>query len=1251
MFCPYYSQTQQDAHHLPLLPSGTNLITSVFSFITHSALRYTGFGNCAAPLPTPHFLIAKNMEVKNTQKPLIKFETLHIDYAHFFDEVKESRPKSDTVFFMCIDAEWCVNPTNPDQNIVLSYQIATASKEGTNNIIIYIKQGRRLTLAEIVESGIRSIIAEDARYKQLRKSTIAVILISHNVTAEWSVLADRDESYITKRIALIRGQPITDGHAIELPIPSGKPVKVKIFDTMLLAPASHQSLKKLSTLLGDDDLLKGEVSQKYIERMDLYKEECPEEFEKYALQDTKITLMLFFLLQDALNTLVNDLATVPITKKFKLYRTLASAGVKSFTNNNEGFNEYRKTLKHKHEGAYQLVARSYLGGRNEGYFIGRTANYPETKNKIWLDIDFTGCYPTAMATCPKIDITKEPEYIPASYKIDDNIAATLAKERIPEDFINLAQNALSNSLADFDKVLVEIIPKKYAKKIRSRAVIHNNDLIDKWKRRWDQVQQENSGDVTERVSIPGFAKIRFKFPPDTQFPCLPVRHKTFGLLYVLEGETVATAAEILLALKAGAEIKALASVEFPVELDEKNAQPVRLFLNHLKTLNEKRNSYKPGKPDASEVMEKLVKEFTNSFYGKIAQGIKPKKVFKPATRERLALGESDVTEACTASLTTSLARAALSATLLGAERFNKGRPLPEQITVISATTDGLLIGVPTPENFTVIEDYYEPQLKLKEKAKSKLRKILKRFGCEGLLDEIDRFLPISLMRNSRAALTLKEDLTSNNKILEIKHITDEIISIKTRGQIGIVSTGHTLLLARCNLRAPLEEIIEDPEEYRRIFLKGGIDKETVEAEWIIKNLDEIENGRDEIQTYNKITIKKFTEIYKNKEKVDVTKKIKVNKINSDFDWKRKITWTDSTGVIDKAISPYTIPFSTKKEMLSHRYAMESIRNKGLVARPEKVIQGVAFKKASLNTRGGELVAATKLFLRGLVHGKIPVQEETGSYSLAAEKLNKVWELNSYTSSNPKKWTKNDLKYAQRKEWTPCCINPTRLTEKLIITLAIEFTADPTATIEAIFAAEEPQESTVLIEYVITAITNAHKMGIAPFRHLYEAGLLPTWETILENFSEQLTVEYITACARYPFTPGEQPPYQAKHLSKIFGELGIPKEYCMDCARSLAPPSIEPRTKTRNPQEKTCMKLFLQALSQHDLKNRDLKGSEIVRCLGRFGVTAYQYYEERKKTFTPNCLKNTQDNIKQISRMAKAIDHDPTPFIDALIEKL
>jgi hypothetical protein len=98
-------------------------------------------------------------------------------------------------------------------------------------------------------------------------------LISHNVAAEWSVLEDRDQSHITKRISLVRGSPITDGDIIEIEINDDIPIGVKIFDTILLAPMTHRSLKKLSTLIGEG---KEDIAQLDIENMHLYLRKDPE---------------------------------------------------------------------------------------------------------------------------------------------------------------------------------------------------------------------------------------------------------------------------------------------------------------------------------------------------------------------------------------------------------------------------------------------------------------------------------------------------------------------------------------------------------------------------------------------------------------------------------------------------------------------------------------------------------------------------------------------------------------------------------------------------------------------------------------------------------------------------------------------------------------------------------------------------------------------------------------------------------------
>ena len=563
----------------------------------------------------------------------------------------------------------------------------------------------------------------------------------------------------------------------------------------------------------------------------------------------------------------------------KLFRTLAAAGVESFTVKHPWFKEYRKTLNsNKFSNMYRLIERSYLGGRNEGYFIGWTRSYQDTSHKIWVDIDFTGCYPTCMALCPKIDVDGDIDYIPATYRIDGKIADRLKAENIPPGLISTAKKALAISIGDFDKILRDIHQKGTARKIREMATVYDNRLIDKWYTAWKTAERTNDTSI-EKVQIPGFALIRFKFPPDTQYPCLPIKHHKYGLLYVLEGETTATASEIILALEAGAEIQSRTSLELPIAVDE-NHSPIRFILHHLAQLAKDRSGHKEKKDDPkSQVHEKLLKEFMNSLYGKFSQAINFRKAYDPSKGEMKPLGKSVITEPCTASLTTSLARTALSAILIAVDRFNAGRAYQDQITVISATTDGLLIGVPAPEGYSVVDDYYDMVdgiPKLKKDVDKQLGEILKRFGCSDLLQELDKFLSIRQMRNSRL------EMTGSKEILEIKHMADEIISVKTRGQIGLLSSGHASILAKFGHKPPLSQIIDDPEEYKKVMDTGGIVRNTEEAEWLLEHMDRIEEGRDKIAEYKMITLKNFRDMIDSDDHLDLTKKISDQKINTDL---------------------------------------------------------------------------------------------------------------------------------------------------------------------------------------------------------------------------------------------------------------------------------------------------------------------------------------------------------------------------------
>lgn len=1223
------------------------------------------------------------------------FDTLSKDYRTFFKHFEEDkdclRDTWDNVFFMAIDAEWY---EKEKKNHVLSYQISTASRDRSANIIQYTKNGKRLVLAEIIKLGLKSILEDDlSSIIGLKRNHI--FLVSHNITAEWSVLADRDESYIVKNLMLVRKSPITSARSpVKLLIDKSINVGISFFDTMLLAPASYRSLKKLSALLGDKDLEKEKISQYHIENMDVYLKECPDKYERYALKDTAITLELFFVLQDSLNQLVDGGFT-------RLYRTLASAAVEGFLNNHRWYSGYLKKLhgirppkekmsgdklrrekwrREKMKSAYHLIKRSYYGGRNESYFVGRTKNYPETVNKLWIDIDLIGCYPTAMALCPRIDVGVDAqiEHLHLKYKFTRRVVEKLKKLKVPMFLINKAAEALCISVDEFNEILLDIPNKKTAWTIRAEATVTQNKLINRWWKQWEKAKLENDRSV-EKIIIPGFARVRFKFPQKTQFPCLPIRHERYGLIYALEGETTATATEILLALEMGAKIHALTSLELPIKKDEAG-NPIRFTMKYLARLTQKRlenekkdeDAKNKGNPKA-RIHGKLLKEFANSFYGKFAQSINMKKHYNPATGEMEVLGRSKLSDACTASLVTSLARAALSATLLGITQFNKSRKdEQEKITVISATTDGLLIGVPpSSTSISGANNFYKTkkgQKKLKDDVKRQLSQILNTSGCGTLIGIIDNYLPIKQMRNSRYEMTSDPDsnIKGNDEIFVIKHIADEVISVKTRGQIGLLSTGEAILLARFNLKPPLSEIIREEykdegkkgyeEEYKRVMESGGIIKDSKEAEWIIHHLAKIEDGYDEIDTYPFITLSTFQDILKSDGEIDLIKKISPRQINMDWDWKRKIVWADRKKT---KISPITVPFENLSQMLRHRKTSESIRyttkeNKRVansVATPEKVLERITIQNRGVRFRGGAPVTIVRLFLRGMMQGEIHLDRKKDSLVKMAAQLNRIWEEKGLNQAYPKTWAPYDFQNAKKTRWAPGFIKPNMILEEIVETLSDMFGADPAKTKNILFAVEEFKEhQTLLIGQVISAIIDGPRNGIYPFKQLADDGYLPDIRQIQDRFKQQISSEKLESFKGTAFIPGGRPSSDFKELKSIFYSLGIPMDKAEKCARSIAPP-VPTKRSYYNPGQKKCAEHFMLAVRALIQSDANLYVRNLQQTLHKFGLSRNRYYQAVKTgRFSPNSIKGTSKNKSQIRKMANALNLEPTQFLETMIEK-
>jgi len=218
--------------------------------------------------------------------------------------------------------------------------------------------------------------------------------------------------------------------------------------------------------------------------------------------------------------------------------------------------------------------------------------------------------------------------------------------------------------------------------------------------------------------VAGFAQVRFKFPPGTMYPCLPVIVGNYGLWFPRSGIAIATAPEIELAMEMGAEIEILFGVIIPwMERHEVFGRSQQVMRRTIKgKAKEKRlewqddtlvpveemqfppesfgdTGYRPFESFAiytrterlryrkKTLPNEFMKLLGNSAYGKTGQGFKDKRIFAPQEMRSEKVGRSSISEAAVAALTSGFARAVLGEILW---------KLPPGTLVVSATTDGLL---------------------------------------------------------------------------------------------------------------------------------------------------------------------------------------------------------------------------------------------------------------------------------------------------------------------------------------------------------------------------------------------------------------------------------------------------------------------------------------------------------------------------------------------------------------------------------
>lgn len=901
------------------------------------------------------------------------------------------RVKYDEVLTLFLDFEWF---EFGGRNVPLSKQIACVSLESTTNRIYYSKIGERLkkglsidghlssstdavnerwTLDEIVEQAM--LQHDGGKLKKRKSGRTRIILVAHNTVAEWSMLADRDNDRIVKRLTAIRKSPVTGNHPIKLHNRRIGKVDLEIYDTRLLLPAGLQSLEKASTLCGKGKE-KLKVSEFYKRNMHLLLRDNPGLFESYALRDTEVTAELFFLLQK----LLNELAFERMDRPFK---TLASAGVKGFLEKKEWFEEYREALSEEpFAEVVPIIKRAYLGGLNMGCFRGNTDDFKRLLDYVFVDLDFSGAYPNGMARCAKVDVNGEVDIVRAEYQWSDAIEQTLRDENLPPSLIAKAKAAVADGRDAVEELLRELREvkkrkvngksrrwkllqkdlqklkvqrnKKHAEILAWTLFTPNNRHLDRW------VELSDQGLDYE---IPGFAKVRFISPPDMVYPCLPIKKPPYGLCYVLEGEVLLPAVELVQAVKAGVQVEVLYSLELPIKKDAVG-QPELYFYDHLKYLVSLRAEAKKLAENSPEheAKQQILKEFVNGFYGKSAQGLNFRRMFNPSTGEFFALSSSEITEPSVAALVTAQVRAALAGTLLAVESYNKKHPGERPIVVISATTDGLLIGLPCETGYSVTSEYFNipsPE-ELDQGVPPKMKKVdtralLKRFGHEALLDEFYGYPSIQNLRGMRQKLTGKDDF------FEVKHLADRVESIKTRGQIGMIKYSgreYCSLIARYGHKVPLS-LIYEPEVYSAI-MKG--DRNTADAKWLFERIDNALT-RAEIEYYPFLNLTSFKKILESNGKFDLTNQVQMKRTNSDWDFKRRFVRDE-----DGDFSPFSYPHKNLAALLRERRQADAIRKGGQCATPELVEQRQRVKGRGVRARSGHAALLTRQFLRGLLQG-------------------------------------------------------------------------------------------------------------------------------------------------------------------------------------------------------------------------------------------------------------------------------------------
>lgn len=587
------------------------------------------------------------------------------------------------------------------RNKILSYQIAVLDLKAKTPLyterIIYTDHGKRITLAELLHE----VVYECLGYGRSKADGLRVLQLAHFGTMEWASFRDRDK---LKFFSLIHKVPVCSNHKIDVLMDSRHKAKISFsaMDTSLHAPAGCGALKELAKMTSVRKLDIGGN----IENMEQFLHDEPEMFCHYAINDVRATMAYEAVFLNAVREIVgypcipHTLGDLSIKTMDKVLRDI------------QGLHHDNGNLR-SNPALLSLLGKKVAQAKDDkGHQLKKLMKtYEHMINQSMCASAFHGglnsSYIWGEVLCR-----------------DDQIILDLD--------LRSAYPTAHSAFADIDFSKGPIVGSPRAS---VRSIEELNKLIGM--------------DISSDTPVHGFFHVDFKWDDDTRFPCIPCKDAAAGLLYVLEGMTVCTAPEIAAALETGkCSVTVKQYLIFPNIAEKFTLAAIfRRFL-------EERGKYPKG-----ALMELLWKECSNSLYGKLAQGVKERKVKNMDGKGERQLGESGITCVYYAAECTGLVRAALSSmvSIIGSEPGHR---------VLSVTTDGMMVLVPKPENF---------ELPVDDRGIAVIK---------GL--SVERVLSAKLVQKLQSSAAIRQFIVGRNRVapgdtwLEVKHAGDRAGIYRTR---------------------------------------------------------------------------------------------------------------------------------------------------------------------------------------------------------------------------------------------------------------------------------------------------------------------------------------------------------------------------------------------------------------------------------------------------------------------------------------